>query len=181
MNEEEEALEALMVAKQAKKKKKKKSGEGGDNGDGAVRRKKKKKKKKKQPEASESQQAAAAEERPPPMSEGERNAIIDAAASSASPFSPADAMVTPATKSEFGDYQCNAAMSLSRSAGLDPRACAAMIVAALEPALAGAVELPLEIAGPGFINLKFREDYLRGALGCMAGDAEGRLGVPSTE
>lgn len=37
-----------------------------------------------------------------------------------------------------------------------------------------------EIAGPGFINLKFKEDYLESAASAMAKDSNGRLGVPLT-
>lgn len=36
-------------------------------------------------------------------------------------FNHADAMVTVATKLEFGDYQCNAAMSLAKSVSMSPR------------------------------------------------------------
>lgn len=93
-----------------------------------------------------------------------------------------DAMVTAATKPEFGDYQCNAAMSLSKKLGYkNPRECAQQIVNALEPKLQGIMELPLEIAGPGFINLKLDNGYLSKALGEMALDSGGRLAVPLTE
>ena len=143
-------------------------------------KKKKKKKKKKQPSAEE-EQPKAEEEAPKIMSEEERSAIIAAAISNAKPFTTNDAMVTAATKPEFGDYQCNAAMSLAKSAGLNPRECAEKIVEALTPKLEGIMELPLEIAGPGFINLKFRDEYLSGALGVMAADSKGRLAVPVTE
>lgn len=37
-----------------------------------------------------------------------------------------------------------------------------------------------EIAGPGFINLKFKESYLEQAATTMAKDSSGRLGVPLT-
>jgi arginyl-tRNA synthetase len=91
-------------------------------------------------------------------------------------------MVTPATKPEFGDYQCNAAMSLSKSAGLNPRECASKIVEGLQtsiPNFNDVMETP-EIAGPGFINLKFKEGYLANAAKIMADDAAGRLGIPQT-
>ena len=146
--------------------------------------KKQKKKKKKKPNNDDSnneQPAAAKEEEPPPMSEEERTSIIQEAISNAKPFTIHDTMVTPATKAEFGDYQCNAAMSLSKSAGLNPRDCATKIVEALESKLDGVMEVPLEIAGPGFINLKFKDDYLCNALGEMANDCGGRLAVPVTE
>ena len=37
-----------------------------------------------------------------------------------------------------------------------------------------------EIAGPGFINLKFKKEYLSSAVTAMAKDAKGRLGIPKT-
>jgi arginyl-tRNA synthetase len=37
-----------------------------------------------------------------------------------------------------------------------------------------------EIAGPGFINLRFKEDYLATAVSAMAKDAQGKLAVPPT-
>ena len=149
--------------------------------DGKKNKKQKKKKKKKPNNDEEQQPNAAKEEEPPPMSEEERTLIIQEAISNAKPFTIQDTMVTPATKAEFGDYQCNAAMSLSKSAGLNPRDCATKIVNALESKLDGVMEVPLEIAGPGFINLKFKDEYLCDALGEMANDCGGRLAVPATE
>ena len=138
-------------------------------------KKKKKKKKKKQQE----DEHAAKQEEPPPMSEEEKEAILAAAAAAAQPFTDIDAAVTAATKSEFGDYQCNAAMALAKNVGLAPRDCAAQIVDGLRPLISHCMEEP-EIAGPGFINLKFREDYLARAVREMAAEAGpgGRLAVP---
>eukprot|EP00956_Cyclotella_meneghiniana_P000951 scaffold1133_cov72-Cyclotella_meneghiniana.AAC.3 len=119
----------------------------------------------------------------PTMSTEERMAIINNAASNAKPFTVSDAMVTPATKPEFGDYQCNAALSLSKSAGMNPRECASLIITGLKSidGFMGIMEEP-EIAGPGFINLKYTDDYLCDVLKGMAADAtvDGRLGVPKT-
>jgi len=70
-------------------------------------------------------------------------------------------------------------MSLAKSAGLNPRECAQKIVDGLRPLIGDIMEEP-EIAGPGFINLKFKEDYLSRALKTMADDAGGRLAVPQT-
>ena len=145
------------------------------------KKQKKKKKKKPQNDDNNNEPTAAKKEEPPPMSEEERTSIIQEAISNAKPFTIQDTMVTPATKAEFGDYQCNAAMSLSKSAGLNPRDCATKIVEALESKLDGVMEVPLEIAGPGFINLKFKDEYLCDALGEMANDCGGRLAVPVTE
>eukprot|EP00970_Alexandrium_tamarense_P002681 scaffold376_cov199-Alexandrium_tamarense.AAC.5 len=142
----------------------------------------KQKKKKKKKQSNDDDEAK--EEEEPRMSDEERTTIIEAAASSAKPFTIGDSMVTPATKPEFGDYQCNAAMSLAKSAGLNPRECASKIVDGLK-AIEGfdtIMEEP-EIAGPGFINLRFKDGYLAGAAGKMAMDAEdgGRLAIPVTK
>ena len=48
-------------------------------------------------------------------------AVATEAMASAVPFTGIDAMVTPATKEEFGDYQCNAAMGLSKNVKMQPR------------------------------------------------------------
>ena len=134
---------------------------------------KKKKKKKKNADDAQGEE--------PAMSPEEREAVVSAAGENAKPFSLTDAMVTPATKPEFGDYQCNAAMSLAKSAGLNPRDCASKIVEGLKQikGFDDIMEEP-EIAGPGFINLKFKEDYLSDAARKMAVDSSGRLAVPKT-
>jgi hypothetical protein len=79
----------------------------------------KKKKKKKKKNADE--EAAAVEPEDPELSDEEKQAIGDAAAAAAKPFGIAEAMVTPATRPEFGDYQVNAAMGLAKAVGMSPR------------------------------------------------------------
>ena len=74
--------------------------------------------KKKNKKGKKQNDEAAAE---PELSDAEKQAIADRAAAEAKPFSFHDAMVTPATKAEFGDYQCNAAMGLAKSVGMNPR------------------------------------------------------------
>lgn len=111
------------------------------------------------------------------MSDEEKRAIGDAAAAAAKPFVKADAMVTVATKAGFGDYQINAAMGLSKSLGMNPRECAANIIEKIMPQIDDCIEEP-EIAGPGFINLRFKTDYLTTAAQAMARDATGRLAQP---
>eukprot|EP00934_Nitzschia_sp_Nitz4_P008925 Nitzschia sp. Nitz4//scaffold8_size234185//16735//20299//NITZ4_001232-RA/size234185-processed-gene-0.144-mRNA-1//-1//CDS//3329559731//8915//frame0 len=125
---------------------------------------KKKKKKKKSPNGVE-------------LSDQEKQDIADQAAAEARPFSVDDTMVTVATRAEFGDYQVNAAMGIAKSMGQNPRACAQQIADRLKPILAQCMLEP-EIAGPGFINLKFRPDYLTTTATNMAQDAAGRLGIP---
>ena len=129
----------------------------------------KKKKKKNQEEAAE-------EDTVPKV---DLDAVAEAAKVGATPFTVTDSMVTPATKLEFGDYQCNAAMGLAKNVKMQPRECAAKIVEGLleNPLIASIMEEP-EIAGPGFINLRFKEDYLSNAITRMAADASGRLALP---
>jgi len=58
--------------------------------------------------------------------------------------------VSEATKAEFGDYQFNGAMALSKKLGKNPREIAQSIMDALD--FTGMLA-KAEIAGPGFINL----------------------------
>jgi arginyl-tRNA synthetase len=86
--------------------------------------------------------------------------------------SPYLAMVKPAQDARFGDYQANCAMSLARQLGRKPRDIAEEIVRRLP--WGDLLEKP-EIAGPGFINLRLRNDWLAAQLQEMARDE--RLGV----
>ncbi len=70
---------------------------------------------------------------------------------------PLAAMVKPAQDSKFGDYQANCAMPLAKQRGLNPSEVATQIIERLQ--LADLCEPP-EIAGPGFINLKLRPEWL---------------------
>ena len=72
-----------------------------------------------------------------------------------------DIAVTAATSSEFGDYQCNSAMSLARTLKQSPGNIAAAIMAKLAPNDAVA---RYEIAGPGFINITLSDQWLAGAM-----------------
>lgn len=141
-----------------------------------LNRPKKKKKKKKQVAEDVSSLVEKGEEEKV-MSEEEKQAIGDAAAAEAKPFGKSDTMVTIATKTEFGDYQVNAAMSLAKSLGMNPRECAAQIAEKILLKIDDYMEEP-EIAGPGFINLRFKSDYLTSAAQAMARDAMGRLAQP---
>ncbi|GAA3053723.1 arginine--tRNA ligase [Actinokineospora globicatena] len=90
-------------------------------------------------------------------------------------ITPAEAVIRPSTR-EGVDYQCNAAMSLAKKIGKAPREVAQAIVDHLDSA--DVVEPP-EVAGPGFINLRLRDDWLAGRVGSLLGDT--RLGVPVVE
>ena len=64
-----------------------------------------------------------------------------------------DPLVKPATDPKFGDYQCNVAMSLGKALGRKPRDVAQAIADALA---ASQLFESVEVAGPGFINLRLR-------------------------
>ncbi|MCL1906769.1 MAG: arginine--tRNA ligase [Propionibacteriaceae bacterium] len=71
------------------------------------------------------------------------------------------------TKPAFGHYQCNVAMRLAKDTGRNPREIAQEIVADLD--LSDLCE-PLEIAGPGFINIRIRADRLGEAVTSLLDD-----------
>ena len=81
-------------------------------------------------------------------------------------------MIRPAGDARFGDFQANMAMPLGKQLGRPPRELAAEITSALDVA-----DLcdPPEVAGPGFINLRLRNDCLAAATANLAADE--RLGV----
>jgi arginyl-tRNA synthetase len=81
--------------------------------------------------------------------------------------------VEPPRDPSHGDLSTNAAMVLSKGAGLAPRALAEM----LKPELATVPGVTsVEIAGPGFINLRLADDIWRAELAAIhaAGDSYGR-------
>ncbi len=84
-----------------------------------------------------------------------------------------DPVLVPTNNPKFGDYQANVAMSLAKQLKDKPRAIATKIVENLT--IEDLCEAP-QIAGPGFINLKFKTDYLQAQLKAVYADE--RLGVP---
>jgi arginyl-tRNA synthetase len=89
---------------------------------------------------------------------------------------PYAALVRPSQKPEFGDYQANCAMPLSKALGRKPQDVAREVIARLD---LGDVLEPPEVAGPGFINLRLKPDWLAKQLQAAAADE--RLGVPPAE
>ena len=84
--------------------------------------------------------------------------------------------VSEATKPEFGDYQFNGAMALSKKLGLNPREIAQNIVNHLD--LTGVLS-KAEIAGPGFINLWLNPLWI--ASQCQVALRDERLNVSTRE
>jgi arginyl-tRNA synthetase len=85
---------------------------------------------------------------------------------------PYVAMVRAAQDPRFGDYQANCAMPLAKVLGRKPRDVAEEIVKRLP--LDDLLEPP-EVAGPGFINVRLRPDWIAAQVRRMAADE--RLGV----
>ena len=81
-------------------------------------------------------------------------------------------LVKPSANPVHGDYQANCAMPLQKILGKPPREIASLIVSRLD--VADLCEPPT-VAGPGFINLKLKPEWLAGQLRLLATDE--RLGV----
>ena len=81
-------------------------------------------------------------------------------------LSHANVTVEPPRDASHGDLATNAAMVLAKPAGLNPRALAEALVAALrtKPGIAAA-----EVAGPGFINLKLADSVWHAQINAMLG------------
>jgi arginyl-tRNA synthetase len=83
------------------------------------------------------------------------------------------AAIKPAANAEHGDYQANMAMAMAKPLGQKPQDVAKAIVAALP---ANDMLEPPAVAGPGFINLRIKSEFLASAVRGLATDP--KLGVP---
>ncbi|MCL2783666.1 MAG: arginine--tRNA ligase, partial [Propionibacteriaceae bacterium] len=79
----------------------------------------------------------------------------------------ADPELRPATKPEFGHFQSNIALRLAKQQACNPRQLAADLVNQLG---LDDMCLPVEIAGPGFLNFRLRPDVLARAVTEIAAD-----------
>ncbi len=84
--------------------------------------------------------------------------------------------VVPATRPEFGDFQCNGAMAAAKAAGRPPREIAAEVAEIVRRAPEVAA---VDVAGPGFINLTVADHHLGSEVDALTRDE--RLGVPATD
>jgi arginyl-tRNA synthetase len=89
---------------------------------------------------------------------------------------PLLAMIRPSQDPRFGDYQANCAMPLGKRLGQPPREIASQLVEHLD---AADLCCEPEIAGPGFINLRLRDDWLEAQLSRALRDE--RLAVATAE
>ena len=81
-------------------------------------------------------------------------------------------MVAVSQRPELADYQCNGALSAAKEAQANPRDLANAVVSHID---APDLIASLEIAGPGFINIRVTDSVLAAATASMA--ASERLGV----
>jgi len=86
------------------------------------------------------------------------------------------AIVRPATDARFGDYQANGIMGLAKKLKTNPRKLAEEVVKNLD--ISDICEPP-EVAGPGFINLRLKAEFVAGELLEINKDAAG-LGIDKT-
>ena len=87
-------------------------------------------------------------------------------------------MISRCADPKFGDYQANFAMAMGKSLGKKPRDVAEMIrTDVLADPTAAALFESVEIAGPGFLNLKISSEWMIRTLENAAKDE--RLGIPA--
>ena len=98
-----------------------------------------------------------------------KNAAVKAFGSQLEDLHPA---VDSASNPSFGDFQSNVALTLSKQLKQPPRAIAEQIVGNLD--FDGLCEPPT-VAGPGFINIKLRREFLESQINQIKTDP--RLGV----
>lgn len=91
-------------------------------------------------------------------------------------YATVDPILVSASNPKFGDYQANVALPLAKQLGQQPRAIAQQIVDKLD---ISDICKPPEVAGPGFINLKLKTEYLEAQLKAIQTDP--RLGVTPTK
>ncbi len=89
------------------------------------------------------------------------------------------ALVTESSRPEFGDYQANGCMAAAKQLRRPPRELANAVVAHLQ---ADALIASMEVAGPGFINIRLHDHWLErncstalAAPRVLAGDAQQRV------
>ncbi len=104
--------------------------------------------------------------------------VRHAAISALGPAGDVDPLVRAAKDERFGDYQANLAMGLGKALGKQPREIGTAIAEALK-GQAGELFAQVEVAGPGFINLKLSATAVEAALRDMASGT--RLGVDESK
>lgn len=99
------------------------------------------------------------------------------AAALGDPTADIDPILRPGNNPLHGDFQVNVAMSLAKQLGQKPRDLAEAIVAATD---VGELAEPLEVAGPGFINITLKHDAIVSQLERMSDEDLGVFPEPDT-
>ena len=87
--------------------------------------------------------------------------------------------VTQSKTSNFGNYQCNAPLRLSKVLSQQPRIIAQEIIKHLDLIIDGQKALlKIEIAGPGFINIFLEKEYIASRLTTMLKDTHFGIDYP---
>ena len=86
------------------------------------------------------------------------------------------ALVTVSTAPQFGDYQVNGIMPLAKKLKTNPRKLAEEVVKKIE--ISDISQTP-EVAGPGFINLRLKPEFVADRLLQISNDTE-HLGIDKT-
>ena len=94
-------------------------------------------------------------------------------------YGDTDPLIRPNQRPEFGDFQANAAMSLAKRLGTDPRKLAQQIAEAVTRELSAIAEPP-EVAGPGFINIRLKPKAIAEMLTAVDTAALGITPDPDT-
>ncbi len=103
---------------------------------------------------------------------------ISAAMAAVTGRSGCAAIVRPAGDAKFGDYQANGVMALAKEIKTNPRKLAEKVAVNLD--VSDICEQP-EVAGPGFINLRLRPEFIAKGLLEINADSSQRLGIEKTE
>jgi arginyl-tRNA synthetase len=85
--------------------------------------------------------------------------------------------VRPSTDPKFGDYQANGCMAIAKAAKQNPRELAVKVGEAVD--LNPLADRP-EVAGPGFLNVRLRDEFLSATLGELLNDEWLGLCDPAT-
>ena len=106
--------------------------------------------------------------------------LISEALSQVSGISECRAIVNPASRPEFGDYQANGVMAVAKQLKKNPREIAQAVCQRLDT---GQLVERYEVAGPGFINIYLSDTWLSERASHLRGRSEElipRISAPQT-
>jgi len=95
--------------------------------------------------------------------------LISEALSQVSGIPDCRAIVNPASRAEFGDYQANGVMAIAKQLKKNPREIAQAVCERLDT---GHLVAQYEVAGPGFINIHVSDDWLSERASHLQGHRE---------